>query len=211
MNVPEPTIRVVCIDDHPLILAGVEAILEAEPGMAFAGGTTSAAAGLELYRRCTPDIALVDLRLPDMEGSALISSILQEFAGARLIALTTYKGDACIQRALGAGARGYLLKDLMYKELVEAIRKVQSGERYIMPVAACELASHVPRMELTTRELEVLRLVADGNRNKEIARLLRVTEDTVKFHIKSILGKLDVNDRTHAVTVAIKRGMLHVD
>jgi DNA-binding NarL/FixJ family response regulator len=204
-------IRVVCIDDHPLILAGVESMLDAEPGLVYTGGATSGEDGISLFRRERPDVALVDLRMNGLSGHATIAAIKNEFPEARMIALTTYKGDDDIHRALAAGARGYILKDLMHQELVEAIRRVQAGGRWIAPQAAEQLAENAPRIELTGRELEVLRLIADGNRNKEVAGILNVSEDTVKFHVKSILGKLGVNDRTHAVTVAIKRGILHFD
>lgn len=204
-------IRVTCTDDHPLIIAGVKAILDAEPGMTFAGGATCGGDGLELFRRTLPDVALVDLRLPDLPGTAVIESIVCEFPQACVIALTTYKGDADIQRALAAGARSYLLKDSMYRELVDDIRRVHNGERYISPAAAVELAEHALDSGLTRRELDVLRLMSDGKRNKEIADDLCLSEDTIKFHVKSILVKLGVHDRTHAVTVAIKRGILHID
>jgi DNA-binding NarL/FixJ family response regulator len=146
-----------------------------------------------------------------MPGTAAIAAIRSEFPAARMIALTTYRGDDDIHRALAAGASGYVLKDLMHRELVDAIRKVHAGGRWIAPEAAVQLAENAPRIELTGRELEVLRLMADGNRNKQVAGILNVSEDTVKFHVKSILGKLGVHDRTHAVTVAIKRGILHFD
>jgi DNA-binding NarL/FixJ family response regulator len=204
-------IRVLCIDDHPLILAGVEAMLNAEPGIVFAGGASSGEEGIRLFREQLPDVTLVDLRLNGMSGTATIAAITGEFSHARLIALTTYKGDASIHQALAAGARGYILKDLMHHELVDAIHKVHGGGRWIAAEAAARLAENAPRVELTPRELDVLRLIAAGNRNKEIAGTLDVTEDTIKFHVKSILAKLGVNDRTHAVTVAVKRGILHLD
>jgi DNA-binding NarL/FixJ family response regulator len=202
--------RVMCIDDHPLIIAGVKAILDVESDMTFVGGATCGAEGLDLYRKTRPDVALVDLRLPDLPGSDVIRKLLAEFPFARVIALTTYKGDADIQGALVAGAKSYLLKDSLYRELIDAIRSLGRGNRYISPAAAAEIASHALDSALTNRELAILRLMADGNRNKEIAVSLNVSEDTVKFHIKSILGKLGVHDRTHAVTRAIKRGILHV-
>lgn len=179
-----------CIDDHPLIIAGVKAILDAEPGMTFVGGGTCASDGLHLFRKTRPDVVLVDLRLPDLPRSELIKNLLREVPSAKVIALTTYKGDADIQRALEAGAKSYLLKDSMYRELIDAIRSIDTGEGYISPAAAAEIAAHAVDSDLTNRELMVLRLMADGNRNKEIAAALNVSEDTVKFHIKSILGKI---------------------
>ena len=206
-----PPIRVICIDDHPLILAGVKSMLHAEPDMLFSGGAATGEAGLELFRTDLPDVTLVDLRLKGASGTAAIAEIKKEFPGARIIAMTTYKGDDDIHRALAAGARGYILKDMMHKDLVYAIHRINEGGRWIAPEAAAQLAENSPRVELTHRELEVLHLVADGNKNKEIANSLSVTEDTVKFHVKSILSKLGVNDRTHAVSVALRRGILHID
>jgi DNA-binding NarL/FixJ family response regulator len=204
-------IRVICIDDHPLILAGVKSMLDAEPDMVFAGGTATGEEGISLFRTQVPDVALIDLRLKGSSGTVAIATIAREFPEAHIIAMTTYKGDDDIHRALAAGARGYILKDLMHKDLVYAIRRVHDGARWIAPEAAAQLAENSPRIPLTSRELQVLKLVAGGNRNKEIAGTLGVTEETVKFHVKSILGKLGVNDRTHAVTVAVKRGILHID
>jgi two-component system NarL family response regulator len=162
-------IAVVCIDDHSLILSGVEAMLNAEPCLRFVGGAATGEEGLRLCRELRPDIALVDLRLNGMPGTAVIAAIRREFPEARIIALTSYKGDDLIHRALAAGAQGYLLKDLMHKELVEAIHKVQNGGRWIAIEAAARLAEQTPRIELTVREREVLRLVAAGNRNKQVA------------------------------------------
>jgi DNA-binding NarL/FixJ family response regulator len=203
--------RVICVDDHPLIIAGVKAILDTESDMAFVGGAACASDGLDLFRKARPDVALVDLRLPDLPGADLIRTLLGEFPSAHFIALTTYKGDADIQRVLTAGAKSYLLKDSMYRELVDAIRLVATGRRYVSPAAAAEIAGHALDSALTDRELAVLRLMANGNRNKEVASFLEVSEDTIKFHVKNILSKLGVHDRTHAVTTAIKRGILHID
>jgi DNA-binding NarL/FixJ family response regulator len=194
-----------------LILAGVKSMLDAEPDMFFSGGTSTGEEGISLFRAILPDVALIDLRLKRSSGTDAIASISHEFPDACIIAMTTYKGDDDIYRALAAGARGYILKDLMHKDLVYAIRRTHNGARWIAPEAAAQLAENSPRIPLTSRELEVLKLVAGGNRNKEIAGALGVAEDTVKFHVKSILGKLGVNDRTHAVTVAIKRGILHIE
>ncbi|HEY0759231.1 MAG TPA: response regulator transcription factor [Acidisarcina sp.] len=204
-------IRVLCIDDHSLILAGVQAMLSAETDMQFVGGARTALEGVELFKTLNPDVTLVDLRLPGVPGTAAISRIRATRPSACIIALTTYKGDEDIHRALTAGAQSYLLKDALHRELIESIRKVHKGGRSISPEAALTLAENCPRVALTGRELEVLQLMADGNRNKEIAYALKISEDTIKFHVKSILSKLAVNDRTHAVTVAIKRGILQLD
>jgi len=185
-------------------------MLDAEPAMFYAGGSATGEEGLIVFRRVLPDITLVDLRLKSSSGTEAIAAIKREFPKARIIAMTTYKGDDDIHRALAAGAVGYILKDLMHKDLVYAIRRIHEGGRWIAPEAAAELAENAPRIELTNRELEVLRLMATGNRNKEIAAALNITEDTIKFHVKSILSKLGVNDRTHAVTIALKRGIIHL-
>lgn len=185
-------------------------MLDAEPAMFYAGGSATGEEGLNVFRRVLPDITLVDLRLKSSSGTEAIAAIKREFPKARIIAMTTYKGDDDIHRALAAGAVGYILKDLMHKDLVYAIRRIHEGGRWIAPEAAAELAENAPRIELTNRELEVLRLMATGNRNKEIAAALNITEDTIKFHVKSILSKLGVNDRTHAVTIALKRGIIHL-
>ena len=186
-------------------------MLDAEPEMLFAGGVATGEEGVNLYRKILPDIALVDLRLKRSSGTEAIATIKAEFPKSRIIAMTTYKGDDDIHRALAAGAVGYILKDLMHKDLVYAIRRIHEGGRWIAPEAAAELAENSPRITLTNRELEVLRLMAMGNRNKEIAVSLNIREDTVKFHVKSILSKFGVNDRTHAVTVALKRGFIHLN
>ena len=185
-------------------------MLDAEPAMVYAGGAATGEEGLNLFRKILPDITLMDLRLKRSFGTEAIAAIKTEFPKARIIAMTTYKGDDDIHRALSAGAVGYILKDLMHKDLVYAIHRIHEGGRWIAPEAAAELAENAPRVALTGRELEVLRLMAIGNRNKEIAASLGVSEDTVKFHVKSILSKLGVNDRTHAVTVALKRGIIHL-
>ena len=204
-------IRVICIDDHPLILAGVRSMLQAEADMLYIGGAATGEEGVAMFRTNRPDVTLVDLRLKGTSGTEAIATIRKEFPEARIIAMTTYKGDADVHSALAAGANGYILKDLMHKDLVYAIHRIYEGGRWIAPEAAAQLAENSPRIELTSRELEVLRFLASGNRNKEIAGALSVAEDTIKFHVKSILGKLGVNDRTHAVTTAIKRGILHLD
>lgn len=204
-------IRIICVDDHPLILTGVQSMLNAEPDLLFAGGVATAEDGIVLFRAQRPDVALIDLRLKGTPGTSAIAAITHEFPEARVIAMTTYKGDHDVHRALAAGAQGYILKDLMHKDLIFAIRKIHQGGRWIAPEAAAQLAENSPRIGITSRELEVLRLLSEGNRNKEIADALEISEDTVKFHVKSIFGKLGVSDRTHAVALAVKRGILHLD
>ena len=211
MNRTDGRIRTICIDDHPLIVAGVRAILDTEADFQFMGGASTAQEGIRLYKEVLPDVTLVDLRLGILTGVDVIATITREFPGARLIALTSYKGDEDIHRALAAGAMGYILKDLMHKDLLDAIRKVGDGKRVVGPAAARELAEHFPRTQLTSRESEVLKLMACGHTNKTIAIRAGVSEETVKFHIKNILSKLEANDRTHAIAIAVRRGMLHIE
>ena len=205
------SIRVVCVDDHPLILAGIKAILDAEPDVRYVGGATSGEEGLQQIRAQLPDVALIDLRLPDMAGTAVISSMRRDHPSVRAIALTTFKGDAQIRQALLAGATGYLLKDVLHQDLVDVIKKVYAGGRALAPAAVRELADHLPQTQLSAREVEIIHLMADGKRNKEISEDLGVAEDTIKFHVKNVLCKLGVHDRAHAVTLAIKRGILRID
>ena len=186
-------------------------MIGAEPDMVFVGGAQNAEDGIRIFREQSPNVSLIDLRMPGMSGIDAIVHIKRGDPLARIIALTTYKGDHDVHRALASGACSYLLKDVIHNELIEAVRKVHAGQRYIAAAAASELAEHTPRIELTRRELDVLRLLPMGNRNKQIAGILGLSEDTVKFHVKSILAKLGVGDRTHAVSVAIQRGILHID
>jgi DNA-binding NarL/FixJ family response regulator len=201
-------IRVLAVDDHPLLREGIAAVLEGEADFELAAEATNGQEAVELFRIHRPDVTLMDLQMPGMNGIDAMLAIRSEFANARFIVLTTYQGDVQALRALKAGASGYLLKNMMRKELLETIRTVHSGRRRIPPEIAAELADHVTDDALSDREIDVLRRVATGNSNKIIASQLNVSEATVKGHMKSILTKLGANDRTHAVTIAMKRGFL---
>ena len=205
------TIRILCVDDHQLLREGIAAVVEGQPDMRLVGEATSGQEAIESFRRQRPDVTLMDLRMPDMNGIEAITAIRAEFPTARIIVLTTYAGDALAVEALRAGASGYLLKSLLRKELLETIRAVHAGKRRIPPEVAAEIAQHAADDALTAREVEVLRRVAAGKSNKVIAAELDISENTVKAHMQSILPKLDASDRTHAVIIALKRGILHVE
>lgn len=207
---PAP-IRIIAADDHPLILSGLEAILSAEPDIVFVGSAANGEAAFELYQNVQPDIALMDIRMPVMDGISAIEAIVAEFPSARIIALTTYEGDEDIYRALAAGAKGYIVKDMVRSQLLTCIRQVHAGTRGIPAEIALRLAEFTPRVKLTPRELEVLGLLAKGLKNRDIATELGREESTVKVHVKNIMMKLNVEDRTRAVVVAIQRGFLHVE
>jgi DNA-binding NarL/FixJ family response regulator len=204
-------IRIVCIDDHPIVREGLASIIALQSDMEMAGGAESGTQGLALFRRLKPDIALVDLRLPDMNGHELTRQILEHSPGARIIVLSSFEGDADIERALAAGARGYVVKGVPREELLGAIRAVHSGKKHIHGSVAEKLAEHMGSEKLSERELQVLKEMAAGKRNKEIGAILSIAEDTVKMHVRNVLEKLQVNDRTEAVTVALRRGILHLD
>jgi DNA-binding NarL/FixJ family response regulator len=204
------TIRILCVDDHQLLREGIAAVVEGQPDMRLVGEATNGQEAIESFRRYRPDVTLMDLRMPDMNGIEAISAIRAEFPTARIIVLTTYAGDALAVEALKAGASGYLLKNLLRKELLDTIRAVHAGKRRIPPEIAAEIAEHAADDALTAREIEVLRRVAAGKSNKVIAAELDISENTVKAHMQSILPKLDARDRTHAVIIALKRGILHV-
>lgn len=201
-------IRVLAVDDHPLLREGIAAVLDGEEDMELVAEATSGQEAMELFRSHRPDVTLMDLQMPGMNGIDAILAIRTEFPNARFIVLTTYQGDVQALRALKAGAAGYLLKNMLRKELLETIRIVNSGRRRIPPEIAAELADHVTDDALSEKEIAVLQRVATGNSNKIIASQLNVSEATVKGHMKSILSKLGANDRTHAVTIAMKRGFL---
>ena len=201
-------IRVLCVDDHPLMRDGIAYALQSQKDIELVGQAVDGEEALKLFRELKPDITLMDLQLPGMNGIATIEAIKAEFPKARIIVLTTYSGDVQAARSLKAGAAGYLLKSMLRNELIGTIRTVHAGGRRIPPEIASELAEHVGADTLSLREIEVLRLVAAGNANKVVADELGITEDTVKGHMKNILSKLGANDRTHAVLIAMRRGFL---
>jgi DNA-binding NarL/FixJ family response regulator len=208
MKTGEARIRILIVDDHPLLREGVAAVLAGQPDMALAGEAANGVEALAQYRTLRPDVTLMDLQMPDASGIEAIQSIRSEFPSARIIVLTMYDGDVQATRALRAGASGYLLKNTLRKELVDAIRLVHAGHRRIPPEIAVMLAEHQGDDALTSREIDVLRRVAAGRSNKIIADDLGISEGTVKTHMKSILSKLAADDRTHAVAIATKRGIL---
>jgi DNA-binding NarL/FixJ family response regulator len=203
-------IRILTVDDHPLIREGIAALVRKQADMELIAEACGGREALELFRRHRPDITLMDLQMTDMDGIEATRAIRGEFPEARIIVLTTHAGDAQVSRALKAGARAYLLKGMLRKELLETIRAVQAGQKRLSPEIAVEIAMHATDDELTPREVDVLRLVALGNTNKEIAGRLSLTEETVKSHIRNILAKLRANDRTHAVAIGVKRGILEL-
>jgi DNA-binding NarL/FixJ family response regulator len=204
-------ITILTADDHPLIRDGLAAVLRAESGLQVVAEAANGEEAIEAYARLHPDIVLMDLRMPVMDGLTATRAILADDPNARIIVLTTYDGDEDIHRALAAGARGYLLKDMMRTDLLGVIRAVHRGQRGIPAPVAARLAEYTPRIGLTPRELEVLRLVADGLSNAQVAERIGRTEGTVKVHLKNILQKLDVRDRTEAVTTALRRGFIRLD
>ena len=201
-------IGVLAIDDHPLMMAGISGEINAQPDMRVVAEANDGDEALELFRKHRPDVTLMDIRMPKVNGIAAIAAIRQEFPHARIIVLTTAGGDALAHRAFKAGAVGYLLKNLLRTELVETIRLVHKGHKRVPPEIAMQIAEHSADDSITARELEVLRGVASGSSNKLIASDLNISEHTVKNHLKSILSKLGANDRTHAVMIALKRGFL---
>jgi two-component system NarL family response regulator len=204
-------IRVLVADDHPVVRAGLAAILVTEPALSVVAEAGTGGEAVELHRRHRPELTLMDLRMPEMGGVEATRAICGEFPEARIIVLTTYDGDEDIHRALQAGARGYLLKHMLRRDLVVAVRAVHSGERYIPAEVARRLAQRDEDSTLTPRELEVLRLVSRGLTNEEIGGALGIGAGTISTHVRSILRKLDVSDRTEAVTVALQRGVIHLD
>jgi DNA-binding NarL/FixJ family response regulator len=204
-------IRVLVADDHPVVRAGLGAVIAEQDDLELVAEAENGANAVDLFRAHRPDVALMDLRMPVMDGVEAIRAITTEFPDARILALTTYEGDADIRRALEAGASGYLLKDMLLTEVLTAVRAVWRGERVIPIAVAARLAEFPERSDLTEREAEVLQLVARGLSNKEVARAIGRTDETVKIHLKNAFAKLDVADRTEAVTVALTRGLIHLD
>ena len=201
-------IRILSVDDHPLIRQAIAGLLAEQADMKLVAEASSGREALEQFRKYRPDLTLMDLQMPDMDGIEAMAAICSEFPQARIIVLTTYRGDVQVLRALRAGARAYLLKSLLRKELLDTIRAVHGGQKRIPSELAAELAEHAVDDTLTTREIDVLRLIAGGNANKLIADRLSIAEETVKGHVKNILSKLGASDRTHAVTIALKRGII---
>jgi DNA-binding NarL/FixJ family response regulator len=207
---PGQPIRVLVVDDHPMLREGVAAVLALQSDMVLVGEAENGAEAVARYRDLRPDVTLMDLQMPGMNGLEAIEAIRAEFPAGRIVVLTTYAGDVQALRALKAGAVGYLLKGALRRELLDTIRNVHAGRRHLQPEVAHEIALHAIDDALSDREIHVLRLVAAGRANKQIAWDLSLSEDTVKAHLKSIFAKLDVADRTHAVTVAAKRGMIEI-
>ncbi|HKR22541.1 MAG TPA: response regulator transcription factor [Pyrinomonadaceae bacterium] len=203
-------IRVFSVDDHPLLREGIAALVSNQSDMTLVATASTGAEAIEMFKQHVPDVTLLDLRLPDMSGIDILIAIRTEFPEARVIILTTFEGDVEIHRALQAGARGYLLKNMPPSELLDVIRQVHAGKKRIPPEIASQLAEHMSDENLTEREIEVLRQVADGNKNREIARKLFISEETVKVHIKHIMEKLGATDRTQAVAIGVRRGIIHL-
>jgi len=205
-----PRIRVMCVDDHPIVREGMAAIITLQPDMTMVGTAATGREAIQRYEELRPDVALVDLRLPDMSGFDVIKAIRDKFPNARIVVLSSHEGDVDIQRALEAGAQGYVAKGIVRDELLDIIRGVHGGKRRLPAAVAQTLAEHMADEPISPRELEVLSLMAAGKRNKEIAGDLSIAEDTVKMHVRNILSKLQVSDRTEAVTIALRRGIIHL-
>jgi DNA-binding NarL/FixJ family response regulator len=203
-------IRVLAVDDHQLIRGGIAALLLPESDMKLAGEASNGREAIARFRECRPDVTLMDLQMPEMNGFDAIIAIRDEFPGARIIVLTTYAGDVQAQRAIKAGAQAYLLKNLLHKELLHTIRAVHAGRKAVSPDVAAQLVEHTGDEGLTAKEIDVLRLIAAGNANKQIAAQLSITEETVKSRVKNILDKLAASDRTHAVTIGLRRGIIEL-
>src|ERR1700729_127907 len=210
MNTDTSSIRILAVDDHPLVRQGIAGLVAIQPDMTLVGEASNGRDAIQQFREHRPDIALMDLQMPEMNGIDAIIAIRGEFPEARIIVLTTYTGDVQVLRALKAGARAYLLKNLLHKELLETIRSVHAGRKAVSPEISCQIAEHATDDALTPAEISVLRLIAEGNANKQIADRLSITEETVKSRVKNILSKLGANDRTHAATIGLKRGIIEL-
>ena len=210
MSEESARIRILCVDDHPIVRQGIAGLLAAEPDMALEAEAANGLEAIQQFRAHRPDITLMDLQMPEMGGLDAISAIRGEFPQARIIVLTTFAGDAQALRAIQAGARGYLLKNALHKELLDTIRAVHGGKKALASEVSFELAEHATDDTLTSAEVRTLRLIAQGNSNKEIARELGLSEETIKGQVRNLLSKLGANDRTHAVTIGLKRGIIEV-
>ena len=205
-----PQIRILVADDHPVVREGLRGLIAVQPDMVVVAEASNGREAIQQFRIHRPDVTVMDLQMPEMDGVDAVFAIRDEFPGAKIIVLTTYAGDAKILRALKAGAQGYLLKAVMHKELADNIRAVYAGRKVMSPEAAAQVAEHTGEEALIPKEIEVLRLIAAGNANKEIAAQLSISEETVKSRVKNILEKLVANDRTHAVTIGLKRGIIEL-
>jgi len=210
MAVSEKRIRILTVDDHPLLRDGIAALIEGQPDMELVGEAANGLEAVDCYRKYHPDITLMDLQMPQMGGIDALIAIRDRWPDAKVIVLTTYAGDVLAQRALQAGARAYVLKVLVRRELLDTIRAVHAGSKRVHPEVAANIASHLGSDVLSHREIDVLVAIAAGKSNKTVAQTLGIGEETVKMHVKAILAKLGANDRTHAVTLAIKRGIIHL-
>jgi len=210
MNDGSAQIRILAVDDHALVREGIAVLVGTQPDMTLVAEASNGREAIQQFRTHRPDVTLMDLQMPEMNGFDAIGAIRGEFPDAKIIVLTTYKGDVQILRALKAGAQGYLLKNTFHKELVETIRAVHVGRKALSPEASYEIAEHATDDALTPAEINVLRLIAAGNANKQIADQLKITEETVKSRVKSILSKLGANDRTHAAMIGMKRGIIEL-
>jgi DNA-binding NarL/FixJ family response regulator len=210
VNLPSEPITILIADDHPLMREGIAAVIKSQPDMRVVGEAADGNEAVAMYRQLRPHVTLIDLQMPHLNGMDAVTAIRAEFPNACLAILTTFRGDARAMQAIKGGAQGYLLKSSLRKELTDAIRVLAAGHRYIPAEIAGELARHLGQETLTVRELQVLELTARGNGNKEIGKALRLSEDTVKGHLRSIMEKLGANNRTHAVTIGIERGFLEI-
>jgi DNA-binding NarL/FixJ family response regulator len=210
MNNPAGPIRVLIVDDHPVLRKGVAALIETESDITLVGEASNGREALQQFRTLRPDVTLMDLQMPEISGFDAISAIRAEFADARIIVLTTYLGDVQVLRAIKAGARGYLLKNSLYKELLDTIRAVHAGRKALSPEASFQLAEHATDEALTPSEIRVLKLIAAGDANKEIAAKLHLSEGTIKGQVRSLMEKLGAKDRTHAAIIAVRRGIIEI-